>query len=769
MVEPPVPPAVRRRALFGFLCFLSGAAGLMYEVVWMRMLIRTFGITVHAVGAITAFFIGGLALGSWLAGRLSLRERPWLRIYGQLELALGGAALIATLLLPKIPELSSGRLALSLPLSAACVLVPTLLMGATLPILLRGLVRADEEASYFLSSLYGLNTLGGVAGVLLAGFAALGAFGERRTALIAAAANILVGVVVLLLPGEDHAPRAELDDRPPPAARRVLLLMAVSGACAMGYQVLWARMFTAITGTSVYAFSALLAVFLAGIGLGSWAARRRIASLRDPWAAFGWAELALAAAALLGLEVYRLIGVATTQPMSIYSPLLEAGDVSLFFAAVAVIVLPPALLMGFIFPVAGRLCTPGRTSVGAVMGRVYAVNSAGCVLGSLVCGFVLIETLGIKPSFVALSVLTAGIGLAALLAGRSRLGPPGFAALAALAVLAVSASARSDPYAGVISHRIRTILKGAEVLFHADDTDATVTGAARGTTRILLVNGIVVSGNNPNGRLMAQLPHALHGSAERILVVCHGVGNTFQAARRLAPRVDVVELSRAVIDRAHRFYPSAQEDFKRPGVRVFVNDGRNHLLNRSDAYDIVIVDASPPIFSAGTVNLYSREFLSLVRKRLKPGGIFTLWVPLFCYEDDAWSIARGFSDVFPHAALWAHPKVHYGFFLLGSDRQFDWTESVLEKRAAEFRRDSFLRPVTPRFLVEGLLLLDEDLKEAVRESPPVTDDRPRTEFPLGRMLRGEPLQGDLVFLVERAMTVRRRAAPKKEAPARPGP
>ncbi len=730
------------------LSFCSGAAALIYETVWLRMLIRIFGITVYAVSFVTAFFILGLALGSALAGNFSLKKGRWLFIYGLIEIALAVSALLTTWLLVLIPHLAGGSLTGGALACAAALVIPTMLMGATLPLLLRGITDDGAKASFNLSLFYGVNTLGAMAGVFSSGFVALAVLGEKKSALLAAALNLTIGLIALQLskkrPGKEGLPQGEA--KLSREAGFVLALMAASGFCATGYQVLWTRMFTVITGTSVYAFAALLTVYLAGIGAGSCLAPALIRRSKNHLATFGLLELLLGAAAATGLEIYRLIGLAKADPVYLYSPIISWVDIASFFASLLAVVFPATFIMGLLFPLAGMLCSPTESTVGYVTGRLYLWNTGGCVAGALLTGFVFISLAGMKYSFVLMVLASAAIGVAAFAQAKQKSGIKIAAAGVLLVAMVFVNASLPDPYADIILNRCRAAYGEITVLFHTDTPAATVTGVEHGLSRNLLVNGIVVSGNGKAGKVMIQLPAAIHGTPKKILVICFGVGTTFETARRLAPEVHVAELLGPVIEHGSAFNTALAQDLHAPGVKIFINDGRNYLLSTREKYDIIIVDASPPIFSAGTVNLYSREFLELAQAHLNPGGIYTLWIPLPCHEGDVWQIVKNFTAVFPHQAVWAHPKVTGGFIAMGSDSAFEWPAGLLENRFLKQRGDPQLVKIDETNFRAGLAGVDSAMAAALRDYPGVTDDMPRTEFPFIRFWRNEPLEFSIDFI-----------------------
>ena len=789
------------RRVFRAVCVmmvLSGAAALAYEVVWLRMLTRVFGVTVHAVAALTALYMGGLALGAAGAGRFGGGWGDWLRVYAGLEAGAGLAALAATWGMRWLPALAAAgsegplspvwRIALAAPL----LLPPTVLLGATLPVLVRfweldlsgsGGARPTAEAvRASVGTLYGWNTAGAVVGLLFAGFISIGAWGETATALVAAVCNLSAaaaafafsghGAVLAGGGGPGAAGReggAAAPTEPRPAAGggspAILWAYALSGFCALGYEVLWSRQLILILGNSTYAFSALLAMFLGGIALGSHAAAHMSDARSDPGgsaplAAFGAVQLALAAAALWSLAGFRFLGLQLTSPDFLYSPIRGAFDIPMLFLQAGVLVFPASLAMGALFPLALRVYQDGREAAGSSVGRLYASNTLGGILGSLAVGFWGIERLGSHRSFLVLAGISTVLGAAALAAATASRAAPGgrraaahprrrwAAGVAALLCVSGALAAAGDPTLDILLRRFRGHPGNSgpvQVLFHKESAAAAVTGLSSGQNRFLFINGIETSGIGPQGALMALLPNVFLEAPRSALVICFGVGTTFRAASLLTPEVDAVELVGDVAAAAPFFYADALEHQRRPGRTVSIDDGRSFLLRSRRRYDSIIVDAAPPLYSSGAVNLYTREFLESARGHLTPEGVFTLWLPLGSFEADYWGILRAAADVFPHVAVWNHPKIE-GILVFGSARPFAWPAGTLDRRLRSRPLPELVRKIRESHIREGFSLSEGELRAHVRSFAPVTDDRPASEFPLRRFLTGEPRQTDHDFL-----------------------
>lgn len=737
--------------------FLSGAAGLALQVVWMRMLVRVFGISSDATAAVVAVYMGGLAAGALGMARL-LEGRPAsLALYARIEAAVALSAALATAAMARLPALyaalagppepgAGGGAAARLALSAAVLGAPTVLMGATLPLLTRVTTGEDGAVGARLAALYGWNTLGAVAGAALAGFVGLAVLGESGTA--AAACSLALGVA--LFAGTRPEARAPAAAAATPRLDRVLLsLGALSGFAALALEVLWTRLLIPLMGSSVYAFSATLAVYLAGVGLGSLAAGRRLDRLKDPLAAFGWGQCLLALVCAASLRAYGALGLRMSHPRYLYSPLQSAADLAPIVLTVAALVLPATLLLGALFPTLHRALARTAGESGPAAGRLYAWNTLGGVAGALAAGHLLLPLLGAQAAFAATAFLALLTGTLALARGGALKNPAAAAALAGTAAAAASLMPLSRPlFLDIVSERLARLGAEGRFLFHEEDEVAAVTGvrlAEDGSRDVLLLNGILTSGKGTAGAAMVELPLLLHGSAERALVVCFGVGTTFRTALARTGRADAVELVGGVLRAFRHFHEDADAVLAHPGARVFIDDGRNHLLRSKERYDAVVVDASPPIFSAGAVNLYSAEFVALVRDRLTPRGTFALWVPTPCFEGDFWRIARNFADAFPSVWAWAHPGLD-GLLLMGSLAPLDASPEAVGRvlRAAAARGAP--AALTPEAYAAGWTLDDAALRRRAAAFPPVTDDRPRTEFPLGALLRGERLWKDGAFL-----------------------
>jgi spermidine synthase len=758
----------------------SGAAGLIYQVVWSRELVLVFGNTTQAVATIVTAFMAGLGFGSLAGGRLADTSRRPLRLYGLVELAVAAMATVLPFAFTGLAEVyrgvwpslveRPGQLTIvRFGLALAAVAPATFLMGMTLPLLTRYLVRNLDEAGARLGELYAANTIGAMAGTLLAGFVLIELLGLHLTSYLAVALNVAAGTGALLLsrrwetdqdtagprerPARPEVPRAFRSRR-----RAVLAATFVSGFVSLALEVLWTRMLAEGTGSSIYIFTTILAIFLLGIALGSFLYRR---FSRPEGERLGTLGLCLAGVGLLAQATVVLgSGVVGHVP---------------FVVRTVVVLLPATVLMGYAFPLAGRLATPSAAAAGGSVGLLYAANTAGSILGSFGAAFVLAGTLGTNGSILllgGLDLLAGAVLFAADPVGRGR--PAGVAGatsgpatadhrgeaagspvpatggrgrgrlvaavLAGLAVLGLVASSLDLP---VTRTRTENDLRRLGLpVTHAEDELATVdTLGGPPRRRRLLVGGVGMTSLTVDTKLMGYLSKTLRPDARDFLVIAFGMGGTYRSGLELGLRTDAVELSPTVPSRMPVFFPDADRFLNHPKGRVIVSDGRNYVRLSRQTYDMVAVDPAPPIESAGSVVLYTREFLTEGKARLRPGGVFMLWIPYALPLDDFKDHVRTFAGVFGHVRLVLSPGRH-GVFLFGSDAPLEFTEDNIRRilgnpdAIRDLNDVPDHRPTDAAGWVKAVRrsqwLADDQLRTWLGPGPEITDDRPRSEYFLWR-------------------------------------
>ena len=801
------------------LFFFSGLSGLIYQVVWVRMFGNVFGNTIYSASIIVAVFMLGLGAGSYLAGRWadrrylqqlmddSTRPNLLLRAYGQFELAIAAMGLGIAIILPHLGALSasvssyvrepSGWYALSTSsymaraAIAIVLLAPiTLLMGGTLTLLIRHLVRRDLAlGGWRIALLYAVNTAGAAAGAVLTDFTLVPAWGLWGTQMTAVALNVAAGIGAIVLAARltsrlKPAPMTRL--KPAPTTRKKLreelrggrlqpaqnanpaqdvssvrlqpdraedrsvrlrsdravpwtaTAMFLIGVAALGMEILWFRHFSILLGGFRAVFSLLLTIILAGIGIGSLAGGAIGRRTERPAEWFMVVQALFVASTLAGLALadVDVINRDDTAPM--------AGTFAeLWFNAWPMLmeVAVPALLMGFSFPLANGVIQRAEALVGRRAGLLYLANTAGAVAGSLAAGFVLLPVFGLQRSATILMML-AGLAVVPLYLTERR----PLRALAAPLMIAGAALALwlQLPADYVTLRALGTPEEGERRLVVSDGLTELVAVTESPKGRTLVTNGHAMSSTRPlSQRYMRALAHIPLLSIERpetVLVIGFGVGNTTHAAT-LHPsvrRVELADLSPDILAHAGYFEAGNKGVLADPKVVVHVNDGRQHLqMQPPDVYDLIVLEP-PPIAYAGVSALYSREFYQLARTRLKPDRYISQWLPTYQVPSEiALAMVRAFVDVFPQSVLLS--GAGSDLLLLGVNGSLIGIDPAAVAHAlasapavrADLERVDLgsVHEIVGTFVASA-----RTLDEATRGIAPVVDDRPTQEYGVRSML-----------------------------------
>jgi spermidine synthase len=682
---------LRRGVVAGLLLcfFFSGTAGLIYQVAWGKEMGLIFGHTAYAVATVLAVFMGGLAAGSaWLGRWSETRPRP-ITSYAWLELgvaatgaaSLEGLAAVRAAYVAAYPY-AGGHTAILLGLrflgAATVLFLPTFLMGGTLPVLVRGLTRNSPELGARVARLYWINTAGAVAGTFAAGFLFLPTIGLRATLGVAVAFNVLAGALALGLARRVPAPLpvalpAEDSSRAPTRPSRFLLIcFAAVGATAMAYEIGWTRLLATQLGSSTYAFTLMLATFLAGIVLGSaafeWWGRRW--EVRQMTFAATQTLTALAATAFLVFfprlpEVLPAILRATQESFG--------GLVLAQFAVSALAMLPAAVAFGFNFPVVTWLIAGRRASTlsgsGAAVGRAYAWNTMGAIVGAVASGFWLLPRLGsfhLLAATAAVNLVLAALLYAAMKPRRIVAFAVNVALLAAAGVVGFSGYFY-DPAIATFNtvlywnlyDRPLTLRENArlvDVVYFADGLNATITVTRTDGYISLRTNGKVDASNHDviTQLLLGHLGALAHPAPRRVLVIGFGGGMTLSALARYPriERLDCVEIEPAVVRAAPLLTSLNRHVLQDPRVHIISDDARNFLFTTRERYDLIVSEPSNP-WIAGVATLYTAELYHAARERLAPGGIFVQWVQGYSlYPQDLRMVLATFQTEFQGATVW---------------------------------------------------------------------------------------------------------------------
>ena len=750
------------RGLVFALFYVSGIAGLIYQVLWLRRLSLVFGVTVYAASTVLAAFMAGLAIGSALSARILRRGLSPLAAFGIAEILVGVTGLLSPFLLDAASTLYSAlhRIApdslsvltvARLISSFAILALPTAMMGVTLPLLSAAVSAPGRANGTSISLLYAINTLGAMSGTLLSGLILIPAIGIQRSFVLAATLNVVVGVIAIWIARGDRPAEAgryigrgddEHVDVAPGFSRGVTepltmwplwIVVVVSGFASLGLEIVWFRLMLQFVIATTQAFTAMLATVLGGIAMGGLLAAWILRSPRDHYAALG--------------AVQALTGVATAGSMTFLLWTVEHGWKTMgLWQAVVLAILPPSIFMGIGFPLAlgiagvkrGR--TPKSTlktgmisgsdpnqpsdqpeDVARRIGALYSLNVAGAIAGSLLAGFVLLPRLGSVNALIALAALfvASGVWLSVL---RRRW----IAAVTIVAAFAWLSRDFPDPFKIAIDRRYSDQL--LEFWRH-EGAQTAVSVRASQFQHVLYLDGLHQANDQPEmvrlHRAIGHLPMVLHGNPGDVLVVGMGGGATPGAVSQYPDaRVQIVELAEGVRQAAQFFKHVNYDLLTQPNVTVRIDDGRNFMALTDRRFDVVTADIIQP-GHAGAGHVYSREYFSLVRNALQDDGVVLQWIghrPRLEYT----LIMRTFLDVFPDATLWYDAN-----FMVGTKRPLRVDPRALDR----LRQNTMTREALDAVGLTGFDVLRswytggaEEMRAFVGDGPILTDDRPLVEY-----------------------------------------
>ena len=681
------------------LFFITGMSSLVYQVLWVRMFGLVFGNTLYASSAVLAAFMGGLALGSFLSGSLLEKRRDGLRVYSALELGVGlcgvlmasGIAVVSRfdLLLyrssaPSYEILTALRFLYSLLL----LIVPCTFMGATLPLLAASVTKGRIDHGNIVGRLYAANTLGAFAGCSISGFFLIGTLGISRTTLLTACVNLAVAAVAFVLfrrrerQTDPDAPATE-PAAPPgaheagPGGRRAVVLVAYAfcGFAALALEVAWARSLVWIMGMDSYAFAAMLAVILAGIGLGSLLFPRIASRIRRPVVVLAWIQL-LAGASVIGsiFVIHRAVPIreAVTAFMNIPVLRMTYGVIAPYtviqLTVSAAILLVPSLLMGLAFPLFAKVYIGMKGSVAKGTGTIYSVNTLGGIGGSIAMGFMIIPLMGLLPAIALMGAVYFGSSIALTVAagtetGKVRLGKAAFAAAALVLLWGVT----DTRFVSVLETTLGAdpTRKDESILsFKETPTGSVLVKQSALYGKEMLIDGVQVASTGDFDLHSHIYPAHLIGLMKKnlddVLVIAFGAGGTSGSLLKYpeVKRLDVVEICEGVIEPARRFFSEMNSNvFSDPRLHLFIQDGKNYVRMTDRKYDVIYSGPIHPQSNQGSAALYTRDYFADCRARLKEGGFQCLWLPLHMSSPrDFYAIVKAYMAVYPYVTLWQMPE-----------------------------------------------------------------------------------------------------------------
>ena len=678
---------------FYLLFFVSGAAGLVYQSLWLRMFTLVLGNSLHSASIVFSSFMCGLGLGAFIFGRYIEGKKDILAVYVALELGIAVTGLAVGKAIPHlsyfVPALQHWLFGFPLFLnlfrslvSFSILLFPTVLIGGTLPVLTHFLTHRLEVAGKRIGGLYGWNTVGAVLGCAVTGFWLLRTVGMTASLYAAVTLNIFVALAAMVLRvfAQDfrettsrQAVRtlAETSKSYLPSGIRRLLLAAagITGMAALAYEVVWARFLSFLLHNDIFAYYLMLSAVLLGIGAGSLLYSRWLDRVKNRLRLLAWLEITLglmvglcyllcaffyrwSGNAVVFIRVQNLISTVSSNPF--YGLI----SIRVFYTLVAMFL--PSLIMGIVFPLICRLYFVDKESIGSSTGSVYAVNTAGAIIGALVCGFLLVPGIGVQSSLFIMAALNLGLGSTVLFyealwsKGKIRAEVPVFlAAVLGFGLLCFIPGNQVREF-------VLTNKKYARLIYYREGLSGTVAALKDrvDSTKTLYINSVGEVHNGLAGmqtfKVMGHLPLLLHsGNPQKVLMVTFGAGIASGAvACHPIKELDVVELEPAVMDASEVYIEENRRVLYDPRIRIHLEDGRNHLSSTDKQFDVIISDSTNPA-SPDSWLLYTLEFYLLCLDKLAPGGIMAQWLPVHSGNPESYcTIVNTFQRVFPHTSIW---------------------------------------------------------------------------------------------------------------------
>jgi len=744
-----------------FLFFITGAVGLAFQVLWIGMLVNVFGTTVYAVSTVVSSFFAGLALGSYVFGKIGERAKNPLRLYGVLEFCVGMYALITLLLFTRMNGIwaltysivGSNSFLYSVARFGLCfliLLVPTTLMGGTLPVLSKYFVRNTKDLGWNIGLIYSVNTFGALIGCFLTGFILIAAFGIRSTLYMGVACNVLVALCAFLMSIREKEHVIETTDATDAESvglesddamlstgsiKLVLAAFTLSGVASLSYELLWTRILVYFIGVQTYAYTVMLMAFLFGIAFGSIVFARFIDSVDDNVFLFGVVEILIGLFSVVGLlTIGRLGGIIdffTTSGM-ITTWWRYAGAK---FLSSALFMLVPTVLIGSTFPVVSKIFVNNVKRVSKNIGDIYALNTIGGIFGSILTGFILLPVLGVRRSVLLIVSVNIVLGLLLIMASGRRKTLVGVAA----GVLGVATFVPVINFATVdrpilqdwnVSQKRSTY----DILYCKEGIECTLSVLHNKTSGQLELN---INGQSTAyttyldiqvHKMLVHVPMLIHPDPERVLVVGFGMGCTaYGATLHEQAHVECVELVKDEIEAAQFFKSLNHDVLENPRFEFVHDDGRNHIQLVDTKYDVISFNAIHPRLSPA---LYTKDFYQMCMSRMEPDGVICAWLPTtWLTEPEFRSLVKTFIAVFPETTFWLCHTDHV--ILLGSIGKTAIDFDMFKQRMAQPEIFEHLRTSNfgdPLSFIGTLILGPKGLEAYAGEAATITDDHSRIKF-----------------------------------------
>jgi len=757
----------KNRNLVLTLFLLSGLVSLVFQVVWLKLLVKVFGNTVWAVSTLLTAFMAGLALGSWLFGKVADVIKSPLKLYGAIEGIIGIFALITPVLFDILPGLYRPLYHLAggdntimgifkFLMAFVILIIPTVLMGGTLPLLAKhftdNIVRAGADIGY----LYTINTFGAVLGTFVSGFILIPHIGLNNTVFAASMVNFIILLAIFRITrsrkmnikgGLSEIIKKRLEKR---EKNFILWVFLACGFTALSYEIMWNRILVLHIGSSVYAYSVMLAVYLFGIALGSAIMSYFVPRIKRPGVVFAIIQFGIAFYLIIQVKQFSNLTVTISNMGNVIGVESYITYVlSLLLGTVQSIILP-TVLFGASFPLAVKLFVKQKNKLGTETGTLYAFNTVGTIFGSFAAGFIILPLIGVQRGLFLTAVVNLGIGSFLLYKSldNKKVVFVSAAFVFALFISGYLFFTEKDEVileAGIFSDSENSEV---EVIDFSEDIYATVTVEERrdvsGTWKSLSMNGVNVAGTSCElftiQKMQGHLPLLLHKYPKKVLHIGFGSGGTaWSVSCHPVDKITIAEISRSIIEKSSKYFIDVNHNvLEDPRVEVRYTDGRNYVLASDEKYDVILSDSIHPRFS-GNGSLYTYEYYKLLRDSLHPGGLVSQWLPFYSITPENFKmIIKSFYRVFPYTSVWyINSTINSYVIVIGKTDSGAIDFSDVQRKIGNPRVNADLSEINTNSVYKVLdffFFANERVGEFVGDVPLHTDDNMAVEYNSGRVV-----------------------------------
>jgi len=762
-------PSRTHRSLLYLVLFLSGVSALIYQVVWIKKFGLVFGVHVFSMSTVLSAFMAGLALGSLIFGRIVDRKKNPLTVFLLLELGIGLFAVLFPVLFRGLTTLYGviaentymSQYATQLVrflLAFLFLLIPTTLMGGTLPVIIKFFVRRLRELGSQISYLYALNNLGAVIGTFVAGFIIIKVFGIMTTLYIAASLNLANALITFLIsrrtdfslpriensqgPVKKTGPGKDPEIIPVPnfMVKLVLWVFAIEGFTTLAYEVIWTRILVGFSfDKTTYFYSTIIIGFIFGLSLGSMLISRRIDRIKNLISLLGFLEILIGLFSVALLILFSRLAPLLIRQRDIFGTWMgnSGKEYFIFFLILTI----PTTLMGMAYPIVSKIYTDNIRRVGKRIGVIGFMDTVGSIVGSFVAGFLMIPFLGVVKSFILTAGINLVIGLLVLVFHpylKSVRKAAFSGAVVVLAILFYFLVPNKNYFSWWDQLRFKENWWGhhyERLLYYNEGEAGTVIVRqyADSESRSLMINGHHTAYTTLKdlsvNRQLGYMPYMLHPDPQNAMVVGFGMGAT--ACSLIQPEIEqvtVAEICPGVIQAAPLFGPWNRDVIEHPKLTVFDEDGRSLLFMTDEKYDIITSNAIHPRLSN---NIYTRDFYQICRDRLTDDGIMCQWIPQnWIGEQEYRSLLKAFIQVFPHSTLWYVNE--YSTHIIGSRKPVEITYQMI---AEKFEENEVLRADLaevglgdPEHFLAQFIFDEQSLHAYCERAPVNTDNHPLVEY-----------------------------------------